>query len=94
MSRRHYCDYSGHDWQGSENCKCIYGVPAQGHDHSDCPVELRACPEHAPKQQRSMTETMTYEPDAAFVQKWPERPHCECGYAEADPSEFVGWCRH
>src|SRR5260370_20063718 len=94
MSHRHYCDYSAHDWQCSENCECICGLPMRGHDHSDCPVELRACPEHAPEQQRSMAEAMTSEPDAAFVQKWRERPHCECGCAEVDPSEVVGWCLH
>src|SRR5260370_40665500 len=75
MSHRHYCDYSGHDWQCSENCECICGLPMQGHDHSDCPVELRACPEHAPEEQRSMAEAMTSGPDAAIVQKWREGPH-------------------
>src|SRR5260370_34980151 len=91
MSHRHYCDYSGHDWQCSENCECICGLPMQGHDHSDCPVELRACPEHAPEEQRSMAEAMTSGPDAAFVQKWREGAHGRHGGAQGAPTTGVRW---
>jgi hypothetical protein len=98
MSHRHYCDFAGHDWQCSENCECICGLAMEGHDHSECPVELRACPEHAREQQRSIAEAMSSEPDPASIQTWHERqlarPHCECGCAEAEPSEVVGWCLH
>jgi hypothetical protein len=49
---RHFCDAEGHDWQCSGDCECICGLPMEGHDHSECPVELRACPEHAAEFQR------------------------------------------
>jgi hypothetical protein len=99
MSHRHYCDFAGHDWQCSEDCECICGLPMEGHDHSDCSVELRACPEHAPEQERRMAEAMASEPDASSIQDCDEResalPHCcQCGCAEADSSEVVGWCFH
>jgi hypothetical protein len=100
MSHRHYCDFAGHDWQCSENCECICGLPMEGHDHSECPVELRACPEHAAEQQRSIAEAMSQESDPESIQKWRERlsarPRCECGCVEAD-SKIVGfciWCDH
>ena len=54
MSHRHYCDFAGHDWQCSEDCECICGLLMEGNDHSECPVELRACPEHTAEQQRSI----------------------------------------
>lgn len=94
MSHRHYCDFAGHDWQCSDNCECICGLSMEGHDHSGCPVELRACPEHAAEQQRSIAEAMASEPDPALVQRWQNRPHCECGCAEAEFSNVVGWCLH
>ena len=47
MSHRHYCDSAAHDWQGSSReCVCVCGVPMHTGDHSECPVELRACPKH------------------------------------------------
>ena len=94
MSHRHYCDFAGHDWQCSGNCECICGLLMEGNDHSDCPVELRACPEHADEQQRSIEEAMSSEPDPALVQKWRERPSCECDCGEAELNKVVGWSFH
>ena len=98
MSHRHYCDFAGHDWQCSEDCECLCGLPMEGNDHGDCPVELRACPEHASDQQRSSAEAIASQPDPESILKWQEllsaRPHCECGCAEAEFSNVVGWCLH
>jgi hypothetical protein len=98
MSHRHYCDFAGHDWQCGRDCECICGLPMEGHDHSDCPVELRACPEHAAEQARGIVEAMSSDPDAALIQKFHGResalPHCECGCAEAESTKVVGWCLH
>ena len=93
MSHRHYCDYAGHDWQCVGICECICGLPMEGNDHSECSVELRACPEHSAAQ-LSHAEATSSESDPAFAQKWQERLHCECGCAEAQSSETVGWCLH
>jgi hypothetical protein len=71
----------------------ICGLPMEGNEHSDCPVELRACPEHAAEQARGIAEAKSSEPDVALIQK-QERPHCECGCAEAESSGVVGWCLH
>jgi len=94
MSHRHYCDFAGHDWECSQDCECICGLPMEGNDHSECPVELRACSEHSAEQERSIAEARSSEPDPAFVQRWQERPHCECGCAEAEMSKIVGFCLH
>jgi len=66
----------------------------EGQDHSECPVELRACPEHEAEAARAIAEAMSAEPDPAAVEKWQERPSCECGCAEAERSGVVGWCLH
>jgi len=97
MSHRHYCDFAGHDWQCSEGCECICGLLMEGNDHSGCPVELRACPEHEAEAARSIAEALASEPDPASIQKWLDRPHCECGCDEAELRHVVGfcvWCTH
>jgi hypothetical protein len=55
-SHRHFCGIAGHDWQCSDNCECICGLPMNGNDHSECPVELRECPEHEFQQGQQMPE--------------------------------------
>lgn len=94
MSHRHYCDFAGHDWQCSGDCRCICGLPMEGNDHSECPVELRACSEHSAENERNIAKETASEPDPAFVQKCQVRPSCECGCAEAEMSEIVGFCLH
>ena len=47
MSHTHYCDIAGHEWTCEEDtCSCICGVLMEDGEHSECPIELRACPEH------------------------------------------------
>jgi hypothetical protein len=60
MSHRHFCDYEGHFWecegaavrQFAENsernpCSCItHSASMDDGDHSECPVELLACPDN------------------------------------------------
>ena len=94
MSDRYYCDFAGHHWQCAEDCECICGFAMEGNDHSECPVKLRACPEHAAEEERSIAEAMASEPDPAFIQKRRERPNCQCGCAEAELGNVVGWCLH
>ncbi len=92
---RHFCDAEGHDWQCNADCECICGLPMEGHDHSECPVELRPCPEHAPEFQRRMAQPPT--PDELAQAKrlreqWEAAPHCACGCIANQPGEIVGWC--
>ena len=94
MSHRHYCDFAGHHWQCAGDCECCCGLMMEAHDHSDCPVELRACAEHEAEAARSIAEAIASEPKPSLVQRWHGRPRCECGCAEAELSEVVGWCFH
>jgi len=69
MSHRHFCDYEGHYWEcgwsavrqfadASEptQCMCVkHLVSMEDGDHSECPVELLACPEHRELQVRRMS---------------------------------------
>jgi len=93
---RHYCDVAGHEWQCGGNCNCICGLPMEGNDHSDCPVELRPCPEHKDETEQQMTaiESTAVEIDFTSLCEKREQPrlHCQCGCADADPSKVVGWC--
>ena len=79
MSHRHFCDYEGHFWecegaavrQFAENsdrtpCICImHSVSMDDGDHSECPGELLACPEHREQQLRQMSEFSTREEGTA-----------------------------
>jgi len=68
-----------------------------GNDHSDCPIELRPCPEHKAEWERGLaearscamqteTEPLCEEQEAALL------PNCECGCEDLDASMIVGWC--
>jgi len=60
MSHRHFCNFAGHEWEcegtalrllagdtSPSVCMCFtHGVPIEDGDHSDCSIELLACPEH------------------------------------------------
>ena len=52
----HFCEVYGHEWRCGEECQCICGLPMEGCDHTDCPVELRPCPEHEAEQERRIAE--------------------------------------
>jgi hypothetical protein len=68
-----------------------------GNDHSDCPVELRPCPEHKDEKEQPISEEAS--PEGLVEIKFPPdlhvpRLHCECGCADIDASEIVAWCLH
>ena len=93
---KHHCDVTGHDFECSDDCECICGLPMEGHDHSECPVELRPCPVHkdATEQQVAEVEPGAVEIDFTSLCEKREQPrlHCQCGCADADPGTVVGWC--
>ena len=98
MSHRHYCDFAGHPWECSNpSCECFdHNTSMEDGDHSRCSIELRACTKHEDEAARSIAEAMSQKPDPSFIEKFQERPHCECGCAETE-SRFVGfclWCDH
>jgi hypothetical protein len=64
-------------------------------DHSECPVELRACPEH--QQPRDSSEDEFFLTLVRDSLSDSEKLRCECGCAEAQAEEVVGrcvWCSH
>jgi hypothetical protein len=69
-------------------------------DHSDCPVELRACAEHAGQDGlTAKVESDAVEIDFSILSEVRQRsrPHCECGCADLAPGTGVGfclWCDH
>jgi len=73
----------------------------EGHNHSDCPIELRDCPEHPADQEQPMAEVSPDAKEIDFSILSPERqqsrPHCQCGCADLAPGTGVGfclWCDH
>ena len=97
MSHKHYCDVEGHEWQCTDStCMCICDEPMEQGDHSECPVELRACPEH-PRQLPESSDDESFSDFLENLQSDAENPHCECGCADAHREEVVGfcvWCSH
>lgn len=96
MSHKHYCDVTGHEWQCIDSsCMCICDQPMDGGEHSECPVELRACPEH-PQPPVSPSDEL-FSGAFGHLPSDAEKPHCECGCADAHPEDIVGfcvWCSH
>jgi len=94
----HFCDFAGHRWECTNTeCECFdHNVSMENGDHSQCRIELRACPEHEAEAAQAIAEAMSAEPDPALVEKWQDRQHCECGCAEAERRivGFCMWCDH
>lgn len=99
MSHNHYCDVAGHYWECNgaairpftgetkpSICMCqIHRVSMEEGDHSECPIELLACPEHRDEQMRAMG----YEPGYRMEQ----RPDDECSiFTDKDGNHIVGFC--
>jgi hypothetical protein len=95
---RHGCEVAGHYYECIEDCICICGLPISGNDHSDCPVELRPCPEHKAEQERRMAEAMGCEEQTEIEPFCEERDaaprHCQCGCSDIVFGKIVGWCLH
>ena len=94
-SHEHFCYVGGHRYECGEDCECICGLPMNGYDHSDCPVELRACPkyEFEPMSEEALPDGVV---EIKFPTGWQHAAltQCECGCSEIDLSEVVGWCLH
>ena len=94
-SHQHFCEVGGHRYECGEDCECICGLPMNGYDHSDCPVELRPCPESESHQEQEMPEE-----EGVVEIKFPPAgwrhaaPNCECGCSDIDADKVVGWCLH
>jgi hypothetical protein len=74
---------------------CICDEPMEDGDHSECPIELRACPEH--HQQLPVLSDDELSDFFGHLSSDAEKPRCECGCAAAHHEEVVGfcvWCSH
>jgi hypothetical protein len=96
---QHRCLVEEHYFDCAEDCECICGLPMNGNDHSECPIELRPCPEHKAEWERSLAEGMSNEKlteiEPFCEQQDAARLHnCECGCEDIDASLVVGWCLH
>jgi len=68
-----------------------------GADHSECFVEMRDCPEHQGQLPESADDELSPNYFKAAANGAAERPHCQCGCADAKREEVVGscvWCSH
>jgi len=99
MSHRHFCDYAGHDWECDglalrplagdtepSECYCLrHQVPMERGDHSGCPVELLACPEHREEQ---LQQIGTFDPKDLRPSVGSERGMLH----DRDGRPIVGFC--
>ena len=95
-SHRHWCAVEAHYYDCAEDCICICGLPMNDNDHSECPVELRECPEHQFHQGQQMPEEALSE-GVVEITSFPDSQqravsHCQCGCDNIDASQIVGWC--
>ena len=98
----HWCDVVGHEYECSnECCKCICGFAMEGHDHSDCPIELRPCHAHPEPNVDLLTERSpdAVEMDLSILSRERQQSltSCNCGCAALKSEESVGiclWCSH
>jgi hypothetical protein len=96
-SHQHWCGAVGHYYRCSEQCICICDLPMTGPDHTDCPVELRDCPEHAAQQEAGLLEEEPLPEGLVEITSFPDPQqravsHCQCGCDNIDASQIVGWC--
>jgi len=93
---RHYCEIEGHEWQCAEDCACICGLPMEENHHSECPIELRPCPEHVPEAESRMqvvsSEMEHIQAIANGLRHEDSLPHCKCGCADLPFGAAVGFC--
>jgi len=98
MSHKHYCDVEGHEWQCSDgSCECVCDLLMEEGNHSECPIELRACPEHQGQLPEPSDDDLTPNYFLQAAAHGAERPRCECGCAAALQEDVVGscvWCSH
>lgn len=91
----HFCDTEGHYWDCTNQCECICGLPCEVGDHSDCPIELRACPDHEAEAEIRMLEAM-FNPKSVRQTTCEESaralPHCGCGCIDTPLGADVGFC--
>ena len=98
MSHKHYCGVEGHEWQCSDStCECVCDLLMEQGDHTECPVELRDCPEHFEQNPEPSDDDLTPNYFLQAAAHGAERPRCECGCAAAHHEDVVGycvWCSH
>jgi hypothetical protein len=100
VSYYHYCDVAGHRWQcngrASGPCECFCGLPMEEGDHSECPIQLLACPKHPQSEPGQIveaeynTEKLTpiqFPPDTAAKLKRSLKQAARCG-------AVCLWCGH
>ena len=101
MAHLHWCDVTGHEWecQGTAlrpllgdfeptPCYCFNcGTLMEDGDHSQCSIELLACPEHRDQQLRAMG----HKPGQA-IEPPPPGPEDSSMFKDEDGNQTVGFC--
>ena len=91
---KHWCDVVGHEYEcADQSCGCVCGEQMEGHDHKDCPIELRACPEHEGQYEAELSPDALEIDFSVLSPELPKSsPQCQCGCAEIDAAQIIGWC--
>jgi len=103
MAHLHWCDVAGHEWecQGSAlrplrgdteptPCSCLHhqSPMEDGRDHSECSIELLACPEHRDQQLLAMG----YEPGQVPALPPADDEEKSSMFRDAEGKPTVGFC--
>lgn len=96
MAHQHYCDVGGHIYRcSSPECRCICDSPSEKGNHLDCPIELRACPEH--EHGITSAELEVVQDPGAVPIEFPAVMLENLSLSNDDSKTYVGfclWCGH
>jgi len=103
MAHLHWCDVAGHEWEcqgyalrplrGDTEptpCSCLHhqSPMEDGRDHSECSIELLACPEHRDQQLLAMG----YEPGQVPALPPADDEEKSSMFRDAEGKPTVGFC--
>jgi hypothetical protein len=96
----HWCAVVGHEYEcNDQSCVCVCDQLMEEGDHADCPIELRACPEHPEGgvHEDAEPDANAVQIDFSFMSQEGQQssPNCKCGCADLETSVgFCLWCGH
>jgi hypothetical protein len=91
MAHQHLCGIGGHHYECSTpDCLCFCDIPCETGDHSECPVELRDCPEHKDGINQAELEAVQESGTVPIV--FPTEMPEMLSRATDDSKKYVGFC--
>jgi hypothetical protein len=86
--RENRFDFAGQVWECAADSPCLgCGLPLNTHDYTQC-LNIPGSKNYRKCDAEDPSARVTNEQDEPLL----PAPHCECGCADADSDNVVGWC--